>query len=101
MKTWETICNIEKNNKLHITFSRKMILKHKYESSSSSSIVVTVEDVVFSEYFFRFLFVWRVRRTFFPSGWCFFYLVTTGWIFYISLLCKNSTNQSIKKTTTV
>ena len=25
--------------------------------------------------------VWRVRRTFFPSGWCFFYLAcTTGWI---------------------
>ena len=33
-------------------------------------------DVAFSEHFlyhFRFLFVWRVvRRTFFPSGWCFF-----------------------------
>ena len=31
-------------------------------------------DVAFSEYFlyhFRFLFVWRVRRTFFPSEWCF------------------------------
>ena len=44
--------------------------------------------VAFSEYFlynFRFLFVWRVRRTFFPSGWCFFYLVTMGWIFDISL----------------
>ena len=27
MKTWETICNIEKNNKLHIIFSRKMILR--------------------------------------------------------------------------
>ena len=42
-------------------------------------------------YHFRFLFVWRVRRTFFSSGWCFFYLVTTGWIFYISL-CENSIN---------
>ena len=31
-------------------------------------------DVAFSKYFlyhFRFLFVWRVRRTFFPSEWCF------------------------------
>ena len=31
-------------------------------------------DVAFSEYFLyhcRFLFVRRVRRTFFPSGWCF------------------------------
>ena len=27
MKTWETVCNIEKNNKLHIFFSRKMILR--------------------------------------------------------------------------
>ena len=27
MTTWETICNIEKNNKLHIIFSRKMILR--------------------------------------------------------------------------
>ena len=27
MKTWETICNIGKNNKLHIIFSRKMILR--------------------------------------------------------------------------
>ena len=26
MKTWETICNIEKNNKPHIIFSRNMIL---------------------------------------------------------------------------
>ena len=56
-------------------------------------------DVAFSEYLFlyhlRFLFVWRVRRTFFPSGRCFFYLVTTGWIFDISL-CENSINQSIK-----
>ena len=61
-----------------------------------------------------FLFLWRCR--FFPSifvplpPFClcmvestyllfpfrmvFFYLVTTGWIFYISLLCKNSINQS-------
>ena len=38
---------------------------------------------------------YRVRRTFFPSGWCFFYLVTTGWIFDISL-CDNSINKSIK-----
>ena len=48
-------------------------------------------------YHFRFLSVWqyyRVRRTFFPSGWYFFYLVTTGWIFDISLLCENSINQS-------
>ena len=37
---------------------------------------------------------YRVRRTFFPSGWCFFYLVTTGWIFYISL-CENSIKKII------
>ena len=53
--------------------------------------------VAFSEYFFltisAFFFVWRVRHPFFPSGWCSFYLVTTGWIFDISLLCENSFNQ--------
>ena len=50
---------------------------------------------IFVLYHFRFLFVWRVRRTFFPSGWCFFYLVTTSCIFDISL-CENSvkSNQS-------
>ena len=41
-----------------------------------------------------FFFVRRVRRTFFPSGWYFFYLVITGWIFDIGL-CENSINQSI------
>ena len=58
-------------------------------------------------YHYRFsLCVWRVRRTLFPSGWCLkksqnaprpsehppvlFYLVTTGWVFDISLLCENS-----------
>ena len=56
----------------------------------------------FFRVFFRFLFVWSillliVRRTFFPSGWCFFYLVTTGWIFDITLLCENSFNQSINE----
>ena len=35
-----------------------------------------------------------VVRSFLPDGLVFFYLVTTGWIFYISLLCENSTNQS-------
>ena len=40
-------------------------------------------------YHCRFLFVWRVRRTFFPSRMVFFYLVTTGWILDISL-CENS-----------
>ena len=42
----------------------------------------------------RFLFVWRVRCTFFPSEWYFSYLVTTSWIFDISF-CENSINQSI------
>ena len=41
----------------------------------------------------RFLVVCRLRRTCSPSGWCFFYLVTTGWIFYIRL-CENSINHS-------
>ena len=43
----------------------------------------------------RFLFVWRGRRTWYVfSFWMvfFFYLVTMGWIFYISLR-ENSINQ--------
>ena len=39
-------------------------------------------------------FVWRVRRTFFPSGWCFLLPCDHGLDFYISL-CENSINQSI------
>ena len=38
-------------------------------------LVCFSEDIAFSEYVvphhYRFLFVWRVRRTFFPSGRCF------------------------------
>ena len=34
-----------------------------------------------------------IFSAFFPSGWCFFYLVTTGWIFDISL-CENSLKKS-------
>ena len=48
---------------------------------------------IFLLYHFRFLLliVWRVRRTFFSFRMVFFYLVTTGCIFYISL-CENSIN---------
>ena len=53
---------------------------------------------LFSSIFVRLPFslsMERARRTFSPSGQCFFYLVTTGWIFDISLICENSINQSI------
>ena len=55
-------------------------------------------DVAFSEYFFCTIAIFSlygeyVVRSFLPDG-VFFYLVTTGWIFDISL-CENS-NQSIK-----
>ena len=33
----------------------------------------------------------------FPLPVVFFYLVTTSWIFYISLLCENSINQSLNQ----
>ena len=66
----------------------------------------------FGFFFLSFLFIWRcrffrvffplspcmdcrLRCTFFPSGWCVFYLVTTGWIFDISCLCENLIDQSI------
>ena len=67
MKTWETICNnIEKNNKLHIIFSRKMILRssmmpllcslrssfrgagsRRYRPSSPASMVPRILSVLF------------------------------------------------------
>ena len=56
-----------------------------------SPFFVYLEMSLFPSIFSAF-FAWRVRRTFFPPGWCFFYLVTTGWIFDISL-CENSINQ--------
>ena len=54
-------------------------------------------DVAFFEYFLyhcRFFFVWSLRRNVFSSRMVSFYLVTTGWIFDISLR-ENSINQSI------
>ena len=56
-------------------------------------------DVAFSEYIlyhFRFLFVWTIEYVVrsFLQNIVFFYLVTTGWIFDISLLCENSMNQN-------
>ena len=42
----------------------------------------------------RFLFVWRVRRTFFPSAWCFSTLSPRAGFFNISLR-ENSIDQSI------
>ena len=89
------------------------------EAAALRSIVlryagVPIATCVSFFYFFLFLFIWRCRffRVFFfvpfplslcmestsyvlPSGWCFFYLVTTGWIFYIGL-CESLINQSIK-----
>ena len=41
------------------------------------------------------LFGEYVVRSFLPDG-VFFYFVTTGWIFYVSL-CENSINQSINQ----
>ena len=66
METWETICNIEKNNKLHIIFSRNMILRssmmpllrslrssfrgagsRRYRPSSPASMVPRILSVLF------------------------------------------------------
>ena len=61
-------------------------------------------DVAFSEYFVPFplsLCMDNRVRTFFPSGWCFFYLVTTGWIFYIAYVRIQSINQSINQSNSV
>ena len=38
MKTWETICNIEKNNRLDLIFSRNMILRSSMMSSLLCSL---------------------------------------------------------------
>ena len=79
-----------------------VVLLYSTRSSSSNRTIGFIHPhtffQVFLYHYYRFLFVWRVvRRTFFPLRMMvFFYLVTTGWIFYISLLCENSINQSIK-----
>ena len=56
-------------------------------------------DVAFFEYFctihYRFLFVWRVRRTFLPSGWRFSTVGQRAGSFTFSLLCENSIDRSI------
>ena len=60
-----------------------------------SCLFVYLEMSLFPSICFRFLFVWTIEyavRSFLPDG-VFFYLVTTGWIFDISL-CENSINQS-------
>ena len=41
---------------------------------SVSFFVSVSSNLAFSEFYlyhYRFLFVWRVRGRFFPSGWCF------------------------------
>ena len=77
---------------------RSIVLRYAYAGvpiATRISFFLSFFFVAFSEYIyflypFRFLFVWRVRRTFFPSGRYFFYIgTTTGWIFDISL-CENS-----------
>ena len=68
---------------------RSIVLRHAGASITTRVYFSFFGGVAFSEYFlyhFRFLFVWRVCRTFSPSGWCFSYLVTTCWIFDISLI---------------
>ena len=65
-----------------------MLRRSRCVQKSDTSFSLQMSLFPFFFFFFlyhvRFLFVWRVRRTFFPSGWCFFYLVTTDWIFDIS-----------------
>ena len=54
-------------------------------------------DVVFSEYFFvAFPLSLCMESTSYVLSFrmAFFHLVTTGWIFYLSLLFENSINQS-------
>ena len=60
-------------------------------------------DVSFSEYIFvplSFSLYLESTSYVFPFRMVFFYLVTTGWIFYISLICENSINQLIKQSGT-
>ena len=56
-------------------------------------------DVAFSEYFMyhcRFLFEWRVRRTFFPSKWCFSALLPRAEFFRSAYVRIQSTNQNVE-----
>ena len=50
-------------------------------------------------YHCRFLFVWRIRRTFFPFGWCFLIPCDHGLDFFhqTSLIYENSINQPVNR----
>ena len=83
---------------------RSIVLRYAYAPTATRSYLTTVcalfcfcffGDVAFSEFFlyhYRLRFVWRVRRTFSPSGSCFFSPRT---LFYISW-CEDSIEQSIR-----
>ena len=52
-----------------------IVLQYAGDPTAPRVFFVFFGDVAFPEYFlyhFRFLFVCRVRRTSFPSEWCFF-----------------------------
>ena len=81
---------------------RSIVLRYAGVSIATHVSIFFIHFFIWRCRFFRVFFPlslcmdYRVRRTFFPSGWRFFYRVTTGWIFYTSL-CEKSINQSIKR----
>ena len=84
---------------------RSIVLRYNYAGVSIATRVFCFfsfclfGDVVFSEYFFVLfpLSLYMVSTSYVLSFRVIviFYLVTTGWIFDISLLCENSINQWI------
>ena len=85
---------VQSNNKLFWLHGDGRALENTLSRTNTINYyVVKTLSVVFVP--LMFVFVWRVRGTFSPSGWCFSTFVTTGWIIFdISLLCENSTNQN-------
>ena len=70
-----------------------------------SLFLMFIWNVAFSEYFFIIFVPFSLSLCMesasyvFSYRMVFFHLVTTGWIFDISLLCENSINQSINQGT--
>ena len=79
---------------------RSMILRYAGAPIATRIFFGGGGDDAFSEYFlyhFRFLFVWRVHRAFFPSEWCFSTLWPRAGFLTSAYVRIQSINQSNRK----
>ena len=98
---WCYVCFILLRFRLLYAFVKAAALRSTILRYAGAPIATRVSfsffgDVAFSKYFlyhFRFLFVWEYTSYVLSFRTVFFYLVTTDWIFDISL-CENSINST-------